>query len=135
MAGINENLKAADSYYLDGVTVPQNTTTLGAAVRTEVAAIQGAQAVKVDVDTDIVITDTKIVTISVEHGDTESGSFSTLATIYTVTASGETTIDAGEEIANFVLPDNTKAWTRLNITTDDTGVVGAVTGFIHYLPR
>jgi len=134
MAGLGEDIKAADSIYYNAVTVPANTNTDSTALRTEVEAIQGAQSVYVKVDTDIVITDTKVVTVIVEDS-ADNITFTQLAELYTVTASGETTLDAGGILAQYVLPDNAKAYTRLNVATDDTGVVGKLTAYLRYLPR
>lgn len=134
MAGLGEKIRAADGYYFNATTVPANTNTDSVSLRTEVEAIQGAQAVYVEVDTDIVVTDTKKVTITVEDS-ADNAAFTTLAQIYTVTASGETTLGAGDIIAQYVLPDNAKAFTRLNIVTDDASVVGKVTSYLRYLPR
>jgi hypothetical protein len=89
----------------------------------------------VEVSAAIDIADATTITIQVDHADAKDGSYTKLADIYSVTASGATNIAAGEELANFVLPDSSKAWTRVTVATTDAAATGSITGYLHYLPR
>ena len=134
MAGLGENLKADNGYYLEGATIPKNTTLNSASIRTENGAINGAQAIYVEAKTDIVISDTKVLTVNIEDSADDT-TFAKLAEVYTVTASGATTITAGTIIANFILPDNAKTFTRVSITTNDASVVGTGDAYLQYKAR
>ena len=134
MAGLGEDLKVDGEQYMTAVTVPANTTTNGSSILNTIGAVSGAIEVKVVANTDIVISDTKVVSVVLEDS-ADNITFTTYATIYTVTASGATTVDADTVLALFVLPSDIKKYTRVSVTTNDAGVTGKVDGFPVYLPR
>ena len=134
MAGLAENLKAQDGYYLDGGIVPQNTTLNSSSIRTELGGINGAQEVYVVAATDIVLADTKTIAINIEDSADDS-TFVFLAEAYAATASGETTIDAGTEIGRVILPTNARTFTRVAVTTTDATATGTVDSYLRYIAR
>lgn len=135
MAGLGQDIKVDGEQYLVGVSAPQNTTVNSSAIKNMPGAQLGSLQVKVVVNTDLVIADTKIMTVKLQHSDAETTGFTDYATLYTVTASGVTTVDAETVLALFVLPTDIKKWTRLTVTTDDAAVTGKVDAYPVYLPR
>jgi len=135
MAGINETLLAADSYYYDNVAVPQNATVTGTDLRTSLQGIQGAQQIEVVVTVATDLTDTKVMTIALL--DSADGvTFAAYATLYTITAAaGSGIIAAGTNLVKFVLPDDIKEYTRVSVLTDDADVEGDFDCYVKYLPR
>ena len=135
MAGINETLKAADSYYYDSVAIPQNATVTGTDLRTSLQAIQGAQQIEVNITVATDLTDTKVLTFALL--DSADGvTFAAYATLYTITAAASSgVIAAGTNLVKFVLPDDVKEYTRISVLTDDADVEGDFDAYIKYLPR
>jgi hypothetical protein len=134
MAGLGQDLKVDGEYYADALTVPQNDSTNSSSVKTMQGAQNGALQVKVVVNTDIVLADTKVMSIKVQDSADDT-TFADVATIYTVTADGETTVSADTVLALFALPTDTGKYTRIVVTTDDAAVTGKVDAYPQYLPR
>jgi hypothetical protein len=131
---ISEELKSAQDYLFENVTVPANTTTTGSAhlvggaqAELEIVAVVGA--------TNIVITDTKAFSVSLTGSDTEGGSFTALETIYAATASGATTLTAGTELGRYVVKPSDPLWAKAVATTNDAAVVGTVDVYIRRICR
>jgi len=131
---ISEELKSAHDYMFEDETAAANTTTTG-----EAQLVGGAQGelelVAVVGDTDIVITDTKALTVKLTGAETEGGSFVDVATLYTVTASGATTLTAGTELGRYIVKPSDPLWGKAVAVNDDTGIVGNLTVYIRRVAR
>lgn len=131
---IGEELKSAQDYLFENVTVPANTTTTGGAHlvggtqgELEIVAVVGAS--------DIVITDTKVFTLSLTGSETEGGSYTALTTIYTKTASGATTLTSGTELARYIVKPSDPLFAKAVAVTNDASVVGTVEVYIRRVCR
>jgi|LGVF01.2.fsa_nt_gb hypothetical protein len=129
----SEEIKSAQDWLYDGVTVPANTSTDSTAK--QVGGAQGALELVFIAKTDIVITDTKVVSLKLQGATTIDGSYTDLVNLYSVTASGETTVTAGTELARYIVKPSDPMFQKAVITTDDTLVVGAVDGYIRQIHR
>ena len=131
---ISEELKSYQDYMFNNITVPANTTTTGDAQQ-----VGGTQAeleiVAVVGDTDVVITDTKVFTVSLTGSATSDGSFTALETLYTVTASGETTLTAGTELGRYIVKPSDPMFAKAVAVSDDTGIVGTLEVYIRRVCR
>ena len=127
------DIRSAQDYLFEGVTVPQNTSTTGVARMT--GGTQSALEIVSIAETDIVITDLKVLTVSLTGSATEGGSFVALTDLYTVTAAGETTITAGTDLGRYVPKPSDPMWIKCVITTDDVAVVGTATTYIRNISR
>ena len=130
---IGEEIKSAQDYIYEAETVAQNTTTTS--VARQVGGTQGALELVFLADTDIVITDAKVLSLKLIGADTEDGTFDTEIELYSVTADGETTIEAGTELARFIIKPSDKMWQKAVLTNDDVAIVGTVEGYIRALHR
>jgi len=81
-------------------------------------------------DTDIDLADATTLSVNYLYGD----SFGDSQTIYTVTASGATTIDAGE-LARFVPSTDLPVPGKVEITTDDGAATGTISVWPEYVAR
>ncbi|NOQ31795.1 MAG: hypothetical protein GQ570_11795 [Helicobacteraceae bacterium] len=130
---ISEEIRSAQDYLLEGATVPQNTTLTGVARQT--GGTQSSLEIVAIAETDIVITDLKIITVSLTGSDTEDGTFVALVDLYTATAAGATTIDAGTELGRYVPKHSDPMWIKAVIVTDDVAIVGTATSYIRNISR
>jgi len=131
---IGEDLKGGHDYMLEDTTAVANDTTTGDAQL--VGGAQGELEIVVMVgDTDIVITDTKAFSVSLTESATEGGSFTALTTLYSVTASGETTLTAGTELGSFIIRPSDLLWAKAVTVNNDTGIVGNLTVYIRRVAR
>lgn len=126
---ISEEIKSAQDYILDGVTVPKNTSTTSSAKL--VGGTNGQIELVVNARTAIALADTKVLTVALTGSDTEGGSYTALRTLYTKTASGATTIAAGTELARYVFNSIDPLYVKAVVTTTDA----AATGTIEAYPR
>lgn len=125
-------VRAVDSYLADGVTMPNNTTLNGTGVKSENS--NGAIEVIAYAKTDIALADTTTLTIKVQDS-ADDVTYADLDTLYTKTASGAETIDAGTILGRYVLAPDDDIYVRSSITTDDTQESGTIDVFLHYLSR
>lgn len=131
---ISERLKSAQDYLFDNITFPANTTTTGSAHL--VGGTQGELEIVVAVgDTNIVITDTKVVTVSLTASATEGGSFTALTTLYTKTASGATTLTAGTVLGRYIVKPSDPLWAKAVAVSNDAGIVGTLDCYILRVAR
>lgn len=130
---ISEELKAYNDYLFNGATIPQNTTLTGSAVM--VGGTQAELEVVAIVNTDIVLADTKAITIKLTNGDTEGGSFTDLVTLYSATASGATTITVGTELGRYVVKPSDKLYAKAVATTNDATATGKIDVYIRRVCR
>jgi hypothetical protein len=131
---ISEELKAFPDYMFNNAAVPKNTTLTGDAQ--QVGGTQGElELVAVIGDANVVITDTKIFTVSLTGAETADGSFTALATLFTVTASGATTLAAGTELGRYIVKPSDPMFAKAVATTNDAAATGTVTVYIRRVVR
>jgi len=131
----NHILRASDGYYATGQTVPQNTSAFGDEGSLFTGNAQGAMAISIFAKTDVVLADTKVLTLNI-YDSADNSTFALFAKCTSVTADGETTYSAGDQIGDdYVLPPSANEWTKAQLVTDDAAVTGTVDVFLHYLPR
>lgn len=128
------NLTVYGEALADAQTLPQNTSADGNGGEFRLDDTLGAIEILVDVETEISLADTKVLTVKLQHKDT-GGSYADLATIYTKTASGATTLAADTELARFILPTNTKELLKAVISTTDAAASGKINVNPTYLAR
>lgn len=131
---ISEDLKSAQDYLFEDTTVPANTTTTGDAQL--VGGTNGALEIKVIAKTALAIANTKVITIKLTGSSTEDGSFTDVATLYSLTASGgDGAIDAGTELGQYIPNPEDPLWLKAVVTTDDAAATGTIDCYIKYLAR
>lgn len=131
---ISEDIKSAQDYLFEDTTVPANTTTTGSA--NLVGGTNGALEVKVIAKTALAIADTKVITVKLTGSATENGTFTDVATLYTLTASGGNgAITAGTELGGYIPTNDDPLWLKAVITTDDATATGTVDCYIKHLAR
>lgn len=111
----------------DEQTVPQNDSVSSDGFN--LGKTQASLEVVVYADTDVVLADTTSLTVEYEYGD----SFAESVEVYTVTASGSTTLEG--EIARFVPPTSFPTVGRLTVTTTDAAATGAISAWPEYVAR
>lgn len=128
-------IKFADDYLAKAQAVPQNTTADGnGGVFENLGQTQGSLEIVVKVNTAIVITDTKVITVKVQDS-ADNLSFADYETLYTKTASGATTLAVGTELKRFIVPKTMKRYSKAVLVSNDAGVVGKVDIYLNYIPR
>lgn len=122
--------------------LPQDDTSYGQdsdgdAVTQEVKGAMGGLQVVAKCHEEITLADKKVLSLSIEessdNGDEDA--FAHKAYLYYVTASGETTIEAGTVLGRFVLPTDIERYIRIALETDDATASGSVDVYLEYLPR
>jgi len=128
-----ERLAAFPDYLAYRQAVPQNTSAVGNGAGKVVGNCAGYIQINARVSTDIVLADTKVLSIKLQESSDDGvvDSYTDLVTIYTVTASGATTIGEGTLLASYMYNPDDEKYVRAVITTDDA----AVTGNIDIFPR
>ncbi|MDD4950997.1 MAG: hypothetical protein PHV85_00480 [Desulfovibrionaceae bacterium] len=130
----NNNLKVYGQYLAEEQAVPQNTSADGNGAELILSGTQGAIEVLAEVVEDVVITDTKTLSIKLQHKDA-GGSYADLGQVCEITASGETTKTVGDILGRFVLPTDCKDIIKTVLTTDDVAVTGKLSVYPTYLAR
>lgn len=131
----DHDLKANDGYYAKAQALPQNTSTDGNGGSKQLSGTQGGIAVEGEITTELSLTNEKVFSVVLHDSDDDS-SYAAKQTLYTVIADSTAfTVPAGTAISEFVLPTDTKRYTKVILTTDDSAATGAVTVFAKYLPR
>lgn len=126
LEGMSREIQWADSRYFSETTVPQNNSTVSTVVNSGAGSKFGQDKIVTKVTTDVVIADTTTIVLKYEDSADGSTGWGELGT-YTITASGSTTISAGDNLApDFTIPDQAAAYTRVTITTTDVAAVGAI---------
>lgn len=130
--GINKSVGYPDLVFSEQA-LPQNTNVSSDAFYP--GRVQDALEVVVKVGaTGWTIADTKVVTIEYLYGSAYGSS----VTLYTMTASGETLVAAGTELARFVPPAGDSDFgsaAKLKITTDDAAATGTVDAWVELVSR
>lgn len=116
--------------------LPVNTSADGNGGAVMLGGINGAVEILARVNTAVTIADTKALTITVQHSDSEASGFTTLGTVYTLTAAGGSgALAADTELGRFALPSTVKQYVKAVITTTDAAAAGKVDVIPVYLPR
>lgn len=130
MAGIDERLRDTNAIFADGVTVPANTSTVSSRLKTGEGGLLGGNIYHIRAATDIVITNLKILTVTINDNALETGGTDTVVATNSITAVGETTISAGDVVFEFIAPRTVLEYTSVTVTTDDVSVVGTYDAFL-----
>lgn len=131
---ISEEIKSAQDYLFDGVTVPANTTTTGDA--NLVGGAQAALEIVVVAKTALAVADTKTISVKLTGSETENGSFADVVTMYSLTAAGGNgAITAGTELARYVYKPSDPLWAKAVVTTDDATATGSINAYVRYISR
>mgnify|MGYP000375779555 CR=1 FL=1 len=130
----SEDLKSYQDYLFKNETVVANNTT--ASTVRQVGGTQASLEVVVVVgDTDIIIADAKALTISLKGSETEAGTFTDVASLYELTASGATTLKSGAELARYVVKPSDPLYGKLEVVNNDTALTGTVEAYIRAIYR
>ncbi len=130
MAGFNERLRDANAIYFDGVAMPQNTTTTSSRLMTTEGGNLGSMKILVRAEADMTLADTKVITVTINDNDLETGGTDTQVCSKTITASGSTDVVSGDTIAEFFLPTTVKRYTSVTVATDDALIDGTFDAFL-----
>lgn len=128
-------VRADDSYLAKAQAIPNNTSADGNGGSFQgLGGTLGGVEVVVEVDAEVSLADTKVLSVKLQDSANNS-SFADLATIYTKTASGATTLSAGTVLARYIVPTSARKYIKAVITTTDTGESGKLNVFLNYLSR
>lgn len=131
---ISEELKSATDYIFNGTTVTANTTTTSD--EHLVGGTQGELEIVVVVgDTAIALADTKVLSIKLTGASESGGTYADVVTIYSVTASGATTLAVGTELARYIVKPSDPLYGKVVVTNNDTALTGKVTSYIRRVCR
>lgn len=130
----NHFLKSEDSYLAKAQAVPQNTSADGNAGAKDFSGAMGGVEIIAQVNEEISLADTKYITVKLQHS-ADGSSYSDLFTLYTKTASGAETVDAGTVLGRFIPPNDCNPYIKAVLITDDAAAAGKVDVFEGHLPR
>lgn len=134
MKGINGVLRFDDQAYATAQALPTATTADGNGGSLEVSQTQNSINVYVRVNEEITVVDTKTLTVDL-YDSADNSTFAKKETIYTVTASGgDSVLEVDAELADYVVPYDTKRYTKIVITTDNA-TAGKIDIFPRYIAR
>lgn len=129
---ISEDLKSAQDYLFQDTTVPANTTTTGGA--NLIGGTNGQLEIIAVAKTAIAVADTKIITVKIAGSDTEGGSFTDVATLFGLTATGGSgAIPAGTVLGSYIITPENPLWYKAVAITDDAGATGTLDVYIKQL--
>lgn len=131
---ISEELKAYPDYIFNDTTVVANSTTTSNEFMVGKTQAELELVVLVG-DTAIALADTKVLSIKVTGTETSGGSHADVATIYTETASGATTLAAGTELARYVVKPSDPLYAKVVATNNDATLTGKITSYIRRVCR
>lgn len=94
--------------------------------------VRGSIEIKAIAKTAISVAATKVLTIKLQECETESGSYTDIATIYTATAPA---VDADTVLGSLILPIGTKEYVKALITSTDTSATGTIDIYPAYVAR
>ncbi|WP_461209921.1 hypothetical protein [Desulfocurvus sp. DL9XJH121] len=127
-------VKVHGQYLAKAQDMPQNASAAGNGAVVRLGGTMGGIEIEAKVVEALALADTKVASIIVEHSS-DGSSFSTLGTLYSVTAAGAITVAAGTVLGRMVLPTDCKDFVRCTLTTDDEAADGSVSVYPTYLPR
>lgn len=124
----------AGDYLASEQTVPQNTTVNGDGGGIELNGTLGSIQIAAEVTTEIALANTQVFTITLQDS-ADNSTFADIGTLYTITASGATTISVGTILGKFTLSEDVRQYVRCRLTSDDAAMTGAVSVYPNYLAR
>ena len=131
----DHELKVYGQYLAEAQALPQNTSADGNGAELDLFGVQGGVEIVAKVNEELALADTKTASIKLQHKDVD-GAYEDLATIYSVTADGATTVDADTVLGRFVVPSSTKrGGLKAVLTTDDAAADGSVDIYPRMLAR
>lgn len=133
----NHDVKVEGGYFAEAQTVPQNTSAAGNGGSQEVSGTHGGIEIKAVVTTELALADTKVFSIKIQESsdDGDSDAFADKHTLYSVTASGATTVAVDTVLGLWVVPTDAERYLKAVLTSDDAAMTGAVSVYPRYLPR
>lgn len=131
---LNHELKFDGQYLAKAQALPQNASADGNGGEFHLAELQGAVEIVVKVNAEITLADTKVLSVKLQDKAT-GGAYADLATIYSKTAAGATTLTADTVLARYILPTATKELLKGVITTTDAAAAGKLDIYPRYLAR
>lgn len=120
---ISTDLKSAPDYIFYDEAAPQNTSSASDAWI--LGMTQDSIEIVGKIQDEITLADTKVISITMTSATTEAGSYGDSVTLYTVTASGETTVAADTELFRYAIAKDVGPWIKITITTDDAAITGS----------
>lgn len=130
----NHDLKFYGQYLAKAQSLPQNDSADGNGGEFHLAELQGGIEIVVKVNSAITLADTKVLSVKLQH-KASGGSYADLATIYSKTASGATTLAAGTVLARYILPTDTADLLKAILTTTDASAAGKLDVYPRLLAR
>ena len=128
------NLKVYGDYLAKEQALPQNTSANGNGNEVRLGGTMGGIEIVLECIALITLADTKVLTIKLRDS-ADGTTYADLETVYTVTASGETTVAAGTIMARFILPTDCNDYIMATLTSTDAALTGSVSIYPTYLPR
>ena len=91
--------------------------------------------VKVKAASDFTLADTKSLSVKILNADIDGVTYSSLATMGTITASGDLSVSTGDILASYILPvENVgKPWAKVQVITDSASSGATVDGNIEQI--
>ncbi len=130
MAGITERLRDANAIYFDTTATPQSTTVTSGRIRTGTAGQLGSMIVLVRAVEDIDILDTETIIVKLLDNPLATGGTNRELTSTTITASGATTISAGDPIVEVIVPRTATEYTTVSVGTTSATATGTFDAFL-----
>ena len=130
MAGITERLRDANAIYFDGAVVPVNTAVTSSRLLTTEGGNLGGMIILIRAESDFTLSDTKVMTITINDNALVIGGTDTVVYTKAITASGDIDYLAGDTIAEFILPRTVKEFTSVTVGTDDALISGTFDAFL-----
>lgn len=131
---LNKDLKFHGQYLAKAQSLPQNASADGNGGEFHLSDLQGSLEVVVKVNAEIALADTKVLSVKLQDKAT-GGNYADLATIYSKTAAGATTLAVDTVLARFILPTDLKELAKVVITTTDAGATGKLDIYPRMLAR
>jgi len=126
-------LKEKGQIFEEGVVLPK-TTAYTCATALNVGNNLGMLGCTITAKSAVTIAATKTVTVTLQHADSQAGSYADHST-HTISLVTARSISPGGVVARVVLPPDTKSWIKAVVSCNDTAAAGSVDVFVEYLAR
>jgi hypothetical protein len=117
----------------EGVSLPKSAPH-ACAIGLNIGNKLGMLACAITAKTAVAIAAGKKVTVSFQHADSNTGTYSDHST-HTVTLANALNVGPGGIVARVVLPPDARRWLKAVVSCDDTAATGSVNVFVEYLAR